>query len=144
MAAQAYRRVIDDVFIHNRSEIDSHAQRLIGLIDSHGFTSGFLFPDGKAMQSYGTGAVRKQRLVGVVGDINGNELRVAVKNPVSTGDSLTAISPGGAIPIRVLKITDENGEKLSMACGASRQSARFFIEGNYEHFPWSYSILVKE
>ena len=143
LTARAYRGVIDDVFDRRREEVDPQARWLIDLTDSHGFTTGFLFPEGETMQNYYEGAVRKQRIVGLVRDFGDHGLRVSVKNPLAVGDEVVGVSPNEIRSMKILRLS-ESGEAVSRAYGAKKQEVMVEVDTNLAEPGWRYGILVKE
>jgi putative protease len=143
LAARAYREVVDGVFDHHEEEASAQAQWLIDLTDNHGFTTGFLFPEQGIMQNLDEGAVRKQRVVGLINECGDHVIRVSVKNPLAVGEEVFAISPG---EIRRLKIINlrENGSELTKAFGARKQEVLAEIDTSLRGSDWKWGLLVKE
>jgi len=142
MIARAYRQVIDDVFDSRSKSVDPEASRLVGLTDSHGFTRGFLFPESEIMQSYDRGAKRSQQVLGFIREYADRELAVSVKNPLSVGDKVVAISPEAVVPVRIVELR-MNGESIEQAYGAMGHEVTALIEGSLPGTTWQYGILVK-
>jgi putative protease len=143
LVARAYRSAIDAVFDDHRAQIDRDSQWLIDLTDSHGFTTGFMFPENEAMQSYGEGAVRKQRLIGLVRKCEGTSLEVAVKNPLSIDDELIGITPSRIQPLRILHMYEE-GKPIHTAYGARKQQVTLEVDSELNGPDWTYGLLVKK
>jgi putative protease len=142
LIARAYRRAIDDVFNNAKSFVDPDACRLIGLTDSHGFTGGFLFPDSVSMQSFERGARRSQQVLGFIREYADRELTVSVKNPLSVGDEVLAISPEALVSLRI-KALRMKGETIDQAYGALGHEVTALVDKNLQGASWQFGIIVK-
>jgi putative protease len=145
LVARAYRKAIDDVFDRGLAVTDSEARHLVDLTDSHGFTTGFLFPPEEplSMQNHRTGALRKQHVVGLVTDFEAGRLRISVKNPLAVGDLVLGISPREVRPVKVLRMTGEEGD-LKRAFGSRGQEVWADVDTELTGDAWRFGILVKE
>jgi putative protease len=142
IVARAYRKVINDVFDYNRSEIDREALELLELIDNHGFTNGFIFPNRESMQNYHAGSYRKQRIAGLIKDYGKNEIHFEVKNPIHAGDRVIGISPDKICPFTIKEMF-EGAQMIKSAYGSQRQFVRATIDRNLEGAGWNFGIIVK-
>jgi putative protease len=143
LIARAYREVIDGVFDRHEEEPTPHAQWLVDLTDNHGFTAGFLFPEQEIMQNVREGAVRKQRMVGLIRECGDHVMRVSVKNPLSAGEKVVGISPDEIRRIKILNLA-ERGAGLKTAYGAQKQEVLAEIDSTLTGPGWRWGVLVKE
>ena len=142
LIARAYRRAIDDVFDNGSGSVDPELMRFIEWTDSHGFTEGFLFPDSHPKQSFKSGATRSQQLLGFIRSCSESEISVTVKNPLSVGDEVVAVSPDGLIPVRIVEL-NLNGKSIDRAFGAKGHEVVATIDTALPGTHWQYGMLIK-
>lgn len=143
LVARAYREVIDRVFDRREEAVPPRARWLVDLTDNHGFTTGFLFPEEGIMQNVQEGALRKQRVVGLIKEYSDREIRVSVKNPLTVGDLVVGIAPDEIRHLKILSMR-EKGAVLKTAFGARKQEVLAEIDTPLTGSGWSWGILVKE
>jgi putative protease len=143
LVARAYREVIDGVFDRREEAVPPRARWLVDLTDNHGFTTGFLFPEEGIMQNVHEGALRKQRVVGLIKEYGDREIRVSVKNPLTVGDTVVGIAPDEIRRIRILGMR-EKGSILKTAFGARKQEVVAEIDEPIAGSGWRWGILAKE
>ncbi len=143
IVARAYRKVINDVFDFKRRDIDMEALKLLELVDNHGYTNGFVFPNEERMQNYNAGSYRKQRIAGLIKDFGRNEIHIEVKNPINAGDEVIGISPEEICHFTIKEIF-EDAQTIKSAYGSQHQYVRATIDRNLEGEGWNFGIIVKQ
>jgi hypothetical protein len=131
------------VFDSKRTEIDRETLGLLELVDSHGYTNGFIFPNEESMQNYNAGSYRKQRIAGLIKDIGKNEIHIEVKNPIYAGDSVIGISPEKICRFTIKEIF-EGAQTIKSAYGSQHQFVRAIIDRQLEGEGWNFGIIVKK
>jgi len=142
LAARAYRLAIDAVFDEGKSAPPDEALLLLSLLDSHGYTRGFLFENGEQMQAYREKEGSRQSVLGIVEEAGDRELVFRAKNPLSEGDAVLGINPGGCIRFRVLELYEE-GNRVQRAYGSKRQQVRAVIDRPLHGEGWRFGILAR-
>ena len=142
IAARAYRRAIDDIFDLNRSEVHGEDIRLLNLTDNHGFTYGFTFENDSSRQNVYEKDYKKQNIAGLIEDIDEDKILIRVKNPISTGDRVTGISPDEVVSFTILDMY-ENGQKVKKASGAQGQCVTAKIDARLTGNGWKFGIIAR-
>jgi putative protease len=142
ITAMAYRKAIDDIFDGNRDNIDDEVLALLDLTDSHGYTQGFAFSDVSSMQNVMEKDNKKQKFAGFIEGVDNTGIMIRVKNPISTGDRVTAISPDKKVSLTILEMF-ENGYKVETASGARKQRVKACVDKPLRGKSWDFGILAK-
>lgn len=142
LAAKAYRKVIDDVFDRNVSEVKNEVSGLLDLTDNHGYTYGFTFTDGSSKQNVQDKDDKKQNFAGLIKGVNKNKVLIKVKNPISTGDHVTAISPDEKVSMTIMDMI-ENGCSVDRASGAQKQRVTATVDVLLKGDGWKFGIITK-
>ena len=142
LAAKAYRKVIDDVFDRNESDVKNEVSDLLDLTDNHGYTHGFTFADGYSKQNVQDKDDKKQNFAGLIKDVNKDKVLIKVKNPISTGDRVTAISPDEKVSMKIMDML-ENGRNIVMASGAQKQCVTATVDVLLKGDGWKFGIITK-
>jgi len=114
----------------------------INLTDNHGFTHGFTFKNEETKQNVSEVSYKKQNILGLIDDANGNDIFVKVKNPISVGDKVTCISPDEIVVLKVYDIHIED-KSIKTAYGSKRHYIRATVSKKLGGDKWKYGIVVK-
>ncbi len=142
LAAKAYRKVIDDVFDHNVNEVEDEVFALLDLTDNHGYTHGFTFADGSPKQNVQEMENKKQNFAGLIEGISEDKVMIKVKNPISAGDEVIAISPDEKVSLTILDML-ENGRNVDRASGAQKQRVKATVDVHLKGDGWEFGIISK-
>ena len=116
---QVYHRAIEDAAAGRPFDMGM-MDELEGL-SNRGYTEGFYrrHPPGD-YQNYERGASRsdRQQVVGEIQDINGNWLRIDVKNRFGTGDLMELVMPSGNLSFRLTDMMNNDDKPADIAPGS--------------------------
>jgi putative protease len=142
LTARAYRKAIDDIFDGEKNTVSDEVLDLLELTDSHGYTHGFTFSDGSSKQNVVEKDSKKQKFAGLMEGVDQNSVLIRVKNPISIGDRVTAISPDQLVNLKILDMF-ENGCKVERASGAQKQHVKARIDIPLDGEGWKFGIITK-
>ncbi len=143
LAARAYRRELDRVYGDGRQDGNDDDSGFLRMTDNHGFTKGFLFRQSGSMQNVHEKDRVKQSVAGFIRDFRENDIHVEIKNPLSRGDVLTAVSPVETFRVKVMELY-ENGTPIRRAFGSKKQFVRMVTDRRFKDEGWNYGILIRE
>ncbi len=118
--ARTYRKAIDDYW----QDPDLYQKNLgrylgeIGACTYRRFTTGFFYghPDETAQIYESSTYVKEATYLGTVGDVRAGVCAIEQRNKFSVGDEIEIMKPNGQdVPVRVLSITDEEGNAMPSA-----------------------------
>jgi putative protease len=142
LVTKAYRKVIDDVFDRNVNDVKSEVSGLLDLTDNHGYTYGFTFNDGFSKQNVRDKNEKKQIFAGLIKDVKKDKVIIEVKNPISTGDRVTAISPDEKVSMTIMEML-ENSRSVDQASGAQKQCVTATVDVPLKGEGWEFGIVAK-
>ena len=78
----------------------------------------------------------------MIKDVNKDKVLIKVKNPISTGDRVTAISPDEKVSMKIMDML-ENGRNIVMASGAQKQCVTATVDVHLKGDGWKFGIITK-